>query len=80
MNELTKCCQQLTNLTNRIKKIKQKLINSNDVSTKIDFFMFRETVLLILSLFLRLHRFSRNFSNSNYHELLTLSLLSRMQM
>jgi hypothetical protein len=42
MNELTKCCQQLTNLTSRIKKIKQKLINSNDVRTKIDFFSCSE--------------------------------------
>jgi hypothetical protein len=31
MNELTKFCQQLRNLTKRIKKLKKSLINSNDV-------------------------------------------------
>jgi hypothetical protein len=31
MNELTKFCQQLRNLTKRIQKLKQNLINSNDV-------------------------------------------------
>ena len=36
MNELTKFCQQLKNLTKRIKKLKQNLINSNDVRMKID--------------------------------------------
>jgi uncharacterized coiled-coil protein SlyX len=33
MNELTKFCQQLRNLTQRIKKLKQNLINSNEVRT-----------------------------------------------
>jgi hypothetical protein len=32
MNELTKFCQQLRDLTKRIKKLKQKLMNTNDVS------------------------------------------------
>ncbi len=36
MNELTKFCQQLKNLTKRIKKLKQNLINSNDVRMKTD--------------------------------------------
>lgn len=31
MNELTKFCQQLKDLTKRIKKLKQNLINSNEV-------------------------------------------------
>jgi hypothetical protein len=34
MNELTKFCQQLRDLTKRIKKLKQKLMNTNDVSDK----------------------------------------------
>jgi hypothetical protein len=34
MNELTKFCQQLRDLTKRIKKLKQKLMNSSDVSVK----------------------------------------------
>lgn len=32
MNELTKFCQQLRDLTKRIKKLKQKLMNTSDVS------------------------------------------------
>jgi len=40
MNELTKFCQQLRNLTKRIQKLKQNLINSNDV--KKQFFEFRK--------------------------------------
>jgi len=39
MNELTKFCQQLRNLTKRIQKLKQNLINSNDVKL---FFEFRK--------------------------------------
>lgn len=35
MNELTKFCQQLRDLTKRIKRLKQKLINPNDVSAQI---------------------------------------------
>jgi hypothetical protein len=31
MNELTKFCQQLRNLTKRIQKLKQNLINSSEV-------------------------------------------------
>ncbi len=34
MNELTKFCQQLRDLTKRIKKLKQKLMNTSDVSDK----------------------------------------------
>ena len=34
MNELTKFCQQLRDLTKRIKRLKQKLMNPNDVSAK----------------------------------------------
>jgi hypothetical protein len=33
MNELTKFCQQLRNLTKRIKKLKQNLMNTSDVRT-----------------------------------------------
>lgn len=33
MNELTKFCQQLRDLTKRIQKLKQKLMNTTDVKT-----------------------------------------------
>jgi len=36
MNELTKFCQQLRNLTKRIQKLKQNLINSNDVKASFE--------------------------------------------
>jgi hypothetical protein len=35
MNELTKFCQQLRDLTKRIKKLKQKLMNSSDVRERL---------------------------------------------
>jgi len=39
MNELTKFCQQLRDLTKRIKKLKKKLMNTSDVSDqRISFF------------------------------------------
>jgi hypothetical protein len=34
MNELTKFCQQLRDLTKRIKKLQKKLMNTSDVSAK----------------------------------------------
>lgn len=46
MNELTKFCQQLRDLTKRISKLKQKLLQSNDVcrrsihSSMIEFLCF----------------------------------------
>ena len=36
VNQLSKFCQQLTDLIKRIKTIKQKLINANDVRVQID--------------------------------------------
>lgn len=37
MNELSKLCQQLRSLGKRIKKLKQNLMNSSDVSIEVNF-------------------------------------------
>ena len=85
MNELTKFCQQLRDLTKRIRKLKQNLINSADVRIlknndryncqKVYFnikFILRSTVLEVYSEILGIvsHQIKQLFDNLCFNQLI----------